>query len=136
MRIHDYIEENRITLEITGGPEYNVKMLGETEWPHHLWELVLTNGTDGTEMTLDWTTGIGITADPEAPEVMDNLIGMAWGYWNSRSFEEWASDYGYDLDSLKAYRLYDEVKAQSEEFKAFVGGWAEVERLAMNYERL
>jgi hypothetical protein len=44
---------------------------------------------------------------PKVEEVLDILASDACGYDNSRSFEEWCGDYGYDTDSRRAEKIYN-----------------------------
>lgn len=71
---------------------------------------------------------------PELADVLDNLASDAAGYENARSFEDWASDYGYDTDSRKAERIYSEIKKQVSELRRLLG--ADYEKVLFEIERL
>ncbi len=138
IRLRNYLEDHGIEIEIEDGPHPAVEQMEDgTRWDHYAYEIRLLNADLGTEMVIAWKHGTGITEGPdERPEeVIDCLISDAWGYENSRSFEEWAGEYGYDPDSRKAEQIYRTVKSQSEEFIDFLGGAREVRRLAQ-WDRL
>ena len=59
--------------------------------------------------------------EPQADDVLDCLASDASGFENSRSFEDWAGDYGYDPDSRKAEKIYKTVERQSAKLKNFLG---------------
>jgi hypothetical protein len=58
---------------------------------------------------------------PEVADVLDCLASDASGVENSRDFEEWCSEYGYDTDSRKAEKTYRICAAQAEQLKSFLG---------------
>lgn len=135
-----YIEAHGISVEIEEGPNWDVESYadGRPGWEHHAYTLKLINEDEGTEMTSNWRTGIGITASPDdEPEtVLDALISDAWGYENARSFEDWCGEYGYDTDSIKALRTWEACEKVSNDLIDFLGGKPELEKLALKFERL
>jgi hypothetical protein len=72
-------------------------------------------------------------APPTAEEVLDCLLSdaMALEY---DTFEDWASDYGYDTDSIKARDTFHFVRKQSKQLITLLG--RENFRAAMAMERL
>lgn len=58
---------------------------------------------------------------PKIGDVLDCLASDARGYDNARSFEDWASDYGYDTDSRKAYGIYQTIAEQAKKLRHFLG---------------
>jgi hypothetical protein len=52
-------------------------------------------------MTIPYSMGPAHLRDPRAEDVLDCLASDAAGFENARSFEEWASEYGYDTDSRR-----------------------------------
>lgn len=137
-KLVDYILDRDIHVEIHAGPNVETDVHDGHRWEHHAYELVLVNGALGTSMALPWKQGIGITEDPdERPEqVLDCMISDAWGYEQANGFESWAGEYGYDTNSRKAERLYRDVGTNARAFLAFIGGKAELEKLALKHERL
>jgi hypothetical protein len=87
-----------------------------------------------SRMTIPFSQGYGIKHEPELSSVLDCLASDASGFENSRSFEDWAGDYGYDTDSRKAERTFMAVGKQSAKLKALLGEDAYSE-LLWNTER-
>lgn len=103
-----------VTLEILTGPDYQ---RDEDGWENHAYTVRLR--CDGRYMDTEWHQGLGITDDPTAESVLENLLGSlnATDY----SFEEWAADYGYDEDSRKAERIYNAVVEESKRLRRLLG---------------
>ena len=72
-------------------------------------------------MTVYFSQGSAHKKSPTLAEVLDCLASDASGVDNARSFEDWASEYGYDTDSRKAERTYQICKKQAQELKALLG---------------
>ncbi len=85
--------------------------------------------------SLYFSQGYGIKHEPELAGVLDCLASDAAGYENAQSFEDWASEYGYDLDSRKAEKIYRTVKRQAEQLKRTLGDDA-YKQLLWHTERL
>lgn len=134
--LREYIAHYDIVLDIESGPDWvHTDHVGEF-WEHYAYTLRLTNGGLGTWMTLPWKQGVGITRDPEVVTVFDVMIRDAWGYENADGFEDWAMEYGYNVDSREAERIYGTVKELANDFLDFIGGKPELEKLALKFERL
>lgn len=58
---------------------------------------------------------------PTLEDVLSCLLMDASGYDNSRNFEDWASEYGYDTDSRTAERTYQTVAEQSKALRHLLG---------------
>lgn len=72
---------------------------------------------------------------PTLAEVLDCLASDAATVENARTFEEWASELGYDTDSREAYKTYKVTKRQTEKLRALLGPeW--FDRLLWHTERL
>lgn len=63
----------------------------------------------------------GYAYRPELVDVLDCLASDAGGYENARGFEDWASEYGYDTDSRKAYATFETVEEQAKELHRLLG---------------
>ncbi len=71
------------------------------------------------QMTLFFSHGSAICADPTADSVLDCLISDLCG--TDDEFEDWASNNGYDPDSRSAEKTYRTVKAQAAKTKRLLG---------------
>lgn len=79
-----------------------------------------------------FSQGSAHTVDPSISDVLDCIVSDARGYDSASSFEDWASEYGYDTDSRKAEKTYRAVKKQAEQLKRMVG--ASVYEVLLNVE--
>lgn len=75
----------------------------------------------GRQLTVPFGMGEALTREPTAEDVMECLLSDASGYINARGFEDWASDYGYDTDSRKVYRTYEQIEKQTDKLRRFLG---------------
>lgn len=85
-------------------------------------------------MRVPFSQGSAHTTPPTAADVLDCLASDAAGFENARSFEEWASEYGYDTDSRKAEKTYKIVAKQAAKLRAMLGQ-DNYETLLWNTER-
>lgn len=98
------------------------------------WKVVLKAGKK--QLTTYFSKGFGHNGEePSVEEVLDCLVSDASGYENARSFEEWASEYGYDEDSRKAEKIYKAVERGSKKLLKFLGKEA-YDKLLWNTEKL
>lgn len=66
-----------------------------------------------------YSKGIGLDYTPTAIEFLDCLLSDASG--DLSNFENWASEYGYETDSIKVLRTYKLIKRQTNKLKKFLG---------------
>lgn len=81
----------------------------------------ITLGIKGTRrtMTVDYWTGKGIIDDPTAANVLSSMLSDA--DVEQYDFPEWAYCLGYDSDSIKARKVYDECVRQTRKLHRFLG---------------
>lgn len=80
------------------------------------------NGTDTyRRMDVPFSQGSAHVNAPTAADVLDCLANDAAGYENALDLEDWATEYGYDPDSHKAYRTYQAIQGQSALLLRFLG---------------
>ena len=87
------------------------------------------------EIVTYFSQGSAYTKPPTLADVLDCLASDASGVENAKSFEDWASEYGYDTDSRKAEKTYRIIEKQAQELKSFLGADA-YDTLLWNTERL
>jgi hypothetical protein len=115
MNLAERIQQDGITAESepTEQPPYG---FDNANW----WRVTLR--MDGRDLTLPFGMGYGLTGKPTAADVLECLLSDASGIENARGdFEEWASEYGYDTDSRKAYAYYQQAEKQTELLSYFLG---------------
>jgi hypothetical protein len=87
--------------------------------------VTLVNGL-GETLTVPWHIGPKSDAYPNEPDnVLDCLLSDAAGIENAGSFEEWASEYDYDIDSRKAEAMYNEGVRDAARLRDFLGDEAD-----------
>ena len=133
-----YIADLGITAEIRFREFGEDKDHGRT-WEHRAWDCnAKREKRDGragycayNEASFDdYKTGMGID---EAPDVADILGSYARDYVsanNAGSFEDWASDLGYDTDSRKAEESYRACLAQRKPLMQLGLSMDEIEKIA------
>jgi hypothetical protein len=82
-------------------------------------------------MTLFYSMGSAHKKQPTLEQVLECLAMDSSTINNCQSFEQWASDLGYDEDSKKAEKTYSTVKEQSEKLKKLLGEDAYQELLSI-----
>jgi hypothetical protein len=116
MKLRTRIEQDGITAEatMTDAPKW-AEDRRDSNWYR------VTLAYDGRQITVPFGMGPALTEEPGADDVLNCLASDAAGYENARSFEEWASEYGYDTDSRKAEQTYKQVEAQTAKLRVFLG---------------
>lgn len=75
----------------------------------------------GKQLTTPFSQGYGISGKPEAADVLDSLASDAASIEQDESFEDWASNLGYDTDSRKALRIYRACEREAKKLRQFLG---------------
>jgi hypothetical protein len=117
MTISDFIKQKQIKMSVSC-LDSNPHMADATPGSNHY---RCTFSAGGKRMTIPFTMGSAHTEEPEPGEVLDCLASDSAGFENAQGFEDWASEYGYDSDSIKAKRTYDAVKQQRDKLQRFLG---------------
>lgn len=97
-----------------------VGKVNDKDWPHFLWNVVISHKNGF--WTVPYKTGLGLIDKPkpskpwttylrgETPKKPTNsdimysiLLDAAAG---DQSFNDWCDDFGYDQDSMKAFKMY------------------------------
>lgn len=122
---------------------------GDKPWRHFAWTVILTH--DGRSESFDYRCGTGhaerkffhsvwgakqrgFTVEdgprtdwyfkpkpPTADDVLTSLVMDCQGYDNTRTFEDWASEYGYDEDSRKAEAIYRTLGEEAKKVRRLLG---------------
>lgn len=117
MGLEDRIAQDGITAEAEWGETPSWAL--DEEHPRTWYRVTLHY--DGGAMTVPFGMGSALTEEPTAADVLNCLASDASGYENARTFEEWASEYGYDPDSRSAERTYNLVAEQTAHLRTFLG---------------
>ena len=103
------------------------------DWPANHYRCVLKMGK--RRMTVPFSMGLGLTAEPGADDVLDALASDAAGVENAGSFEDWCGEYGYEIDSRKAERIFKVCQRQAIALKKFLGNHEDYQALLFDTER-
>lgn len=71
------------------------------------------------QMGLDYWMGSGISHEPDAEGVLENLLSDASSA--DQTFEQWCADLGFDADSRRAERIYRAVQKQTDALRRLLG---------------
>lgn len=115
--IADFVKDNHIKMTF----EYadNNPNMADEKWDANHYKCVFHMGRK--QLTTFFSMGLGLTNDPTPEEVLDCLASDASGIDNSRTFEDWANEYGYDTDSRKAEKIYTACQRETKKLHAFLG---------------
>lgn len=115
--VAEFVESRGVTVDIVDGPTLATDSDG---WRHHAYRVALNY--DGRRLETDWRAGLGITDTPDdtPAEVFDALLSDAAA--GRDTFEDFASEYGYDSDSRRAFALWESCVELSGRFVELVGG--------------
>lgn len=141
--ITQFIEAHGITLATTRIPARSDGLGDSWEKTARHFLCTLRRGGNGTgkgpqvaEMSICFSQGSAHTKPPTVEDVLDCLAQDAAGIENSRSFDDWCGEYGYDSDSRKAEKTYRACKEQHEQLRRFICSPASFNELLFNTERL
>jgi hypothetical protein len=99
------------------------------------WENMPAPGKPTTIHQAEYQKRVWRPKAPTARDVLDSLVSDASSIENSRDFEDWAGDCGYDTDSRKAEATYNECCRLARELRLFLGRRA-YDELLNDVERL
>jgi hypothetical protein len=118
--IAQFIKANRLTMEaikVSSNPNMDASMMDRSS--HYLCKIFKAGRV--TPMNVTFSQGAAHKNKPTLSTVLDCLASDASGVMHGQTFEDWASDYGYDTDSRKAERTYRAVCNQTQELLLLVG---------------
>lgn len=112
-----FVKENKIRLRCTR-TERNPYM--DDAHPMNHWKVRLYQKS-GATMGLYFSQGMGIHEEPDVCSVLDCLASDASGFENTGNYDDWCAEYGYEVDSRRAFRTYRAVERQAEKLEDFLG---------------
>lgn len=130
----EFIRAAGITMRVEQ-TNHNPNMDEDRRYQMDHWRVTLKAGR--SRVSLVFSKGMGHHgAEPTVVEVLDYLASDATGFENAQGFEDWCSDYGYniDIDSRKAERTFKAVERQAERLRRLLGESA-YNTLLWNVER-
>lgn len=95
--------------------------MGEDSTMDH-WLCTFTSTKARGDMVVHFSMGSGHHGKaPKLGEVLDCVASDAAGIENADGFEDWAAEYGYDTDSRKAEKTYNECAKEAARLLTFLG---------------
>ncbi|MEN6623994.1 MAG: hypothetical protein ABFD50_20915 [Smithella sp.] len=125
-----FVNENKIKMDVEYADENKLNP-GWKDANHY--KVILK--CNGKQLTTYFSQGYGITGEPKPEDVLNALASDSSGVENARSFEDWASEYGYDTDSRKAEKIYKVCEKQAKKLNSFLG-YEKYQELLYNTESL
>lgn len=117
MNVSEWIKANGVTMT-TRRLKGRTDGLMEDSASH--WRCTLKN--PGTEpLVLEYSMGSAYTTAPEIAQVLGCVIDDVQGLENTWTFDGWCGEYGYDLDSRKAEKIYQAVEKERQDLAMFAG---------------
>lgn len=86
-------------------------------WRGNVWGKKLTDNMDKTITEVVWKNKNLFKCDPKEDDVMYALYTDITSYENAQDFEDWATDCGFDTDSRKAEKIYNQIGEEIENEK-------------------
>lgn len=78
-------------------------------WVGKVWGRKLSDSLDKLMARLIWENIKMFECDPKEDDIMYALYSDIESYENCNGFEDWAREFGYDEDSRKAEKIYNEI---------------------------
>lgn len=118
--IKQFLRQYPITMRVDWA-DSNPNMTADDKWMREARHFRCIMRYHRKQMTVPFSQGCLIEREPTVADVLDCLASDASGIDNARSFDDWASDLGYDPDSRKAEKTFTIIQSQSAKLKAFLG---------------
>lgn len=117
--IQNLVARHLITMKSVPADRNPHMEAGDWSSKAHHWKCTLKR--KGLQFTVYFSMGMLRPEEPSIEEVIDCLRADRDSIESSGSFEDWASELGYDSDSRKAFKSYSVSKKQSFKFAGFMG---------------
>jgi hypothetical protein len=96
----------KVTMDLEHGVSIPWEKLDD--WQRGANQYTATLKYGGRQMTVPFFTGKGWDREPTWKDVLSSCINDYYSVENARDFEEFCEELGYDPDSRKAERIYNE----------------------------
>jgi hypothetical protein len=98
----------------------NVPKWEEHNQPHNHYKIIVSRKTSYAKpLSFQWWDSIDSTEKNIKPSAYDALTTLSSESYTYSSFEDFASEFGYDIDSRKALRTYKEVQILAARINSF-----------------
>lgn len=118
--LSDLVQELGLSVKVIKANSKN-----KPDWAKQEWLILLS--CDNRTVSFNYYGGGAV----KNPTLTDSAYVMGIEYLpEETSFKDWASDYGYDTDSLKALKDFDSIIARSRELEYLLGSTELAQRLS------
>lgn len=107
----------------------------EREWQRTAYHYKCILRCKRRQFTVYFSMGPAIGHEPEIKDLLDCLASDIGTFLNTRNFEEWAGEFGYDTDSRSAERTYKLIGKQKDGMQRLLGGMQILNDLCFKTER-
>lgn len=110
------VEHLRITADVGYGNKENIN---NDEWKKRAapWTVTLKRGRK--QLSVPYYNGSSITEDPTAADVIYSLLVDSTAI--DETFENWCANFGYEPDSRKAEKIYNQCVKLGKKLVSFLG---------------
>lgn len=131
--MQEFIQEHRI-VATTRRSDSNPNMNDMPQGSRH-WSIMLSRSDTNQRMLVKFSQGPAHMLTPTAEDVLDCLASDACGWENAPNFDVWCGEYGYDISSENAKRIFNAVRVQTKKLEEFLDP-RQYNDLLWNMERL
>lgn len=123
MTIDKFAKKHNLKLQLTKTP---FRVGANSDWDaqasHYMYKITATEGDlyNKPAITGYYSQGSAIKTQPTIADILNALI-LDTNSVGITSFEDWASEFGYNTDSRKAFDIYHECMKEYEQLKTFFG---------------
>jgi hypothetical protein len=84
------------------------------------WQVKIERFGKTSSMVITYSMGSAHKNPPALPEIMHCLVSDSQSVMGGTTFEQWAGDLGYDVDSISALRTFEACQKQAKDFAALL----------------
>lgn len=119
MTISEFIASHDVSMFVEAW-DRNPNMTDDSDWARTAshWRCLLRHS--GRVMTVYFSRGSAHTNPPTAEDVLDSVASDSRGV-EEMTFSDWAGDYGFDDDSIKALKTFKTCQRQATKLRALLG---------------
>lgn len=137
MTMKEFIAEHKIRLSCERVLT-NPNMISDDKWMKQAthWRVQIWIDRKKCEMSIYYSMGSAHRGQPKHDDILDCIASDIAGVRNSKSFAEWAEEYGVEIGVLrKAQKSYHIILVQAQEFEKMLGPQV-LEQMLYQVERL
>lgn len=117
--LQDFVRKHNLVMTLTTA-DHNPNMADDT-WARTATHWIARLHHGKKQMAVPFSQGSAHTVPPTITDVLDALAIDSAGHDDHRGFQDWAEEYGYDIDSRKAERIFNAVIRQAKALLKFLG---------------